>query len=120
MKIAVSSQGQELKSALDPRFGRAAGFIVFDLESGDFEFVSNEQNLYASQGAGIQTAQNVAKSGAQAVITGHVGPKAFAALKAGDIPVFFCQAKTVQEALQAYKDGQLEQAEGADKGGHWQ
>lgn len=120
MKVAISSQGQELSSALDPRFGRAAGFMIFDLETQESQFLSNEQNLYASQGAGIQTAQNVANSGVQAVITGHVGPKAFSALQAGGIPVYLCQAGTVQEALQAYQEGQLQQAEGADKKGHWQ
>ncbi|MFP4391734.1 MAG: NifB/NifX family molybdenum-iron cluster-binding protein [Desulfohalobiaceae bacterium] len=120
MKVAVSSQGNDLDSGLDPRFGRAVGFIIYDLDTQESQFISNEQNLYASQGAGIQTAQNVAKTGVQAVITGHVGPKAFSALQAGGIPVYLCQSGTVQEALQAYEQGRLQQAEGADKAGHWQ
>jgi predicted Fe-Mo cluster-binding NifX family protein len=119
MKIAISSQGTDLNASLDPRFGRAAGFIVFDDENGNFEYISNEQNLQAMQGAGIQTAQNVAQTGAKAVISGHVGPKAFSALRSGGIDIYLCQAGTVQEALDSLKVGTLEKAQDADKPGHW-
>ena len=119
MKIAISSQGKDLNASLDPRFGRAAGFIVFDDENGNFEYISNEQNLQAMQGAGIQTAQNVAQTGAKAIISGHVGPKAFSALRSGGIDIYLCQAGTVQEALDSLKAGTLEKAQDADKPGHW-
>lgn len=119
MKIAVSTQGQDLNSALDPRFGRASGFLIYDDQSGEAEYISNTQNLQAMQGAGIQTAQNVAQSGAKAVISGHVGPKAFSALKAGGIAIYLCAQGTVQEALDALKAGTLTQAQDADKPGHW-
>ncbi len=120
MKIAVSTQGQDLDAVLEPRFGRAAGFIIYDTEDEDFQYLSNAASVYASQGAGIQTAQKVARSGAEAVITGHVGPKAFAALQAGDISVYLCQARRVRDALQEFSQGRLEATAGADKGGHWQ
>ncbi|MFW6325304.1 MAG: NifB/NifX family molybdenum-iron cluster-binding protein [Desulfovermiculus sp.] len=119
MKIAISSQGKDLSSAVDPRFGRAAGFIVYDDQSGEHEYISNEQNLQAMQGAGIQTAQNVAQTGAKAVISGHVGPKAFSALQSGGIDIYLSQSGTVQEALDAFKAGKLEKAQDADKPGHW-
>jgi predicted Fe-Mo cluster-binding NifX family protein len=119
MKIAISSQGKDLNSALDPRFGRASGFIVYDDANGAYEYVSNQQNLEAMQGAGIQTAQNVARTGAQAVISGHVGPKAFSALQSGGIDIYLSRSGTVQEALDALQAGKLEKAEDADKPGHW-
>lgn len=119
MKIAISSQGQDLSAAVDPRFGRAAGFIIYDLETGESQYLNNEQNLNAAQGAGIQTAQNVAQSGARAVITGHVGPKAFSALKSGQIDIYLGANQSVQESVQAYKNGDLKPAEQADKPGHW-
>ena len=31
MKIAMSAQGPEMESLVDPRFGPAAGFVVVDL-----------------------------------------------------------------------------------------
>ena len=78
MKIAITSQGKELESPVDPRFGRAKFFIVADTEQEGFTVADNGQNLNAAQGAGIQAGRNVVDLGVQAVITGHVGPKAFA------------------------------------------
>ncbi|GAU09654.1 NifB/NifX family molybdenum-iron cluster-binding protein [Desulfoplanes formicivorans] len=119
MKIAISSQGKTLNSKVDPRFGRAKGFVVYDLETGSTAYASNDQNLNIAQGAGIQTAQNVAKTGAQAVITGNIGPKAFTALKQGDITMYLFTSGTVGEAIEAYKKGDLTPATDANKPGHW-
>jgi predicted Fe-Mo cluster-binding NifX family protein len=119
MKIAISSQGDTLESMVDPRFGRAKGFLVYDLETGTIEFASNDQNLNIPQGAGIQTAQNVAKTGAKAVISGNIGPKAFAALNQGNIAMYLFTNGTVGEAVEAYKKGELTPTADANKPGHW-
>ncbi len=119
MKIAISSQGQDMNSGLDPRFGRTSGFIIYDTDSQEWSYLANTQNMQAMQGAGIQTAQNVVQAGAEAVITGHVGPKAFSALQAGGIGIYLCQEPTVQEAVKAFMDNRLSPTDGADKPGHW-
>lgn len=120
MKIAISCKGNDLNAKLDPRFGRAAGFIIYDTVSGNYEYLSNEENLNAPQGAGVQTAQKIANSGVQAVISGHVGPKAFSALNAGKIEVYLSsQSRTVQEAASAFKNGELSSSSGADRPGRW-
>lgn len=119
MIIAISSQGPGLDSPVDLRFGRAAGFVVVDTDSGDHRYEDNEQNLQLAQGAGIQAAQNVARTGAGAVITGHVGPKAYLALDKGGIKIFLGAAGKVSEALDAFKAGTMEAAPGPDKQGHW-
>lgn len=120
MKIAISSTGKTLQDKLDPRFGRAAGFIILDLNSGEAEFVDNQGNQQASKGAGIHAAQNVARSGAEAVITGHVGPKAFSALESGKVDVYQSEAKSVQEVVEDFRQGRLARAQGADSAPHWQ
>jgi predicted Fe-Mo cluster-binding NifX family protein len=119
MKVALTSSGRDLSAPLDLRFGRAAGFLVVDTDTGETTYESNEQNLNAAQGAGIQTAQNVAATGAKAVISGHCGPKAFRILSASNIAVYPCSAATVGEALERYKAGKLTAADGADVEGHW-
>ena len=119
MKIAISSQGATLESTVDPRFGRAKGFLVYDLDTNNFEYADNDQNLNIPQGAGIQTAQNVAKTGAQAVITGNVGPKAFSALNQGNIAMYLYTNGTVAEAIAAFKNGDLTPTQDANKPGHW-
>lgn len=119
MKIAITSEGKTLESSIDPRFGRAAGFVIIDTETGALDYADNAQNLTLPQGAGIQAAQNVAATGVKAVITGHVGPKAYTALNKGGIEIFLGAKGTVGEALEAYKAGSLSAADSADKEGHW-
>jgi len=119
MKIAITSQGKELSSEIDPRFGRAKWFIVVDTETGEFQAHDNMVNLNALQGAGIQSAQNVANLGVEAVITGNVGPNAFRALSAAEIKVFLTDKQTVQQAIDAFKTGELKEAKDANVEGHW-
>lgn len=119
MIIAVTAAGDGLDAPLDPRFGRAAKFILYNTESGSFQTVGNAQNLNAAQGAGIQTAQNVAAAGAQAVISGHFGPKAFRVLSASGIAACTTTAATVREALELHAQGKLAAAREANAEGHW-
>ena len=65
MKIAVTSTGNTLDSQVDPRFGRAAYFLVVDTETMEFECISNDA-VSAAGGAGISAAKTVADSGAKA------------------------------------------------------
>ncbi len=119
MKIAITTSGDDLDARLDSRFGRAAGFIVFDLDQGSYEYIDNSQNLQAAQGAGIQSAQNVVNSGAQALITGHCGPKAFRVLASAGVKVYTTAAPTVAEALDQFRSGGLTECSSADVEGHW-
>lgn len=119
MKIAISTPGSKLDAPLDTRFGRAAKFIIYDLDSETFEVMDNRQNLNAAQGAGIQSAETVARSGAKALVSGHCGPKAFRVLQAAGIQIFYSEGPTVAAALEAYRQGSLTEAAGADVEGHW-
>lgn len=119
MKIVVTSQAGTLDSPVDPRFGRARFFVLVDTESGEHAAHDNAQNLNAPQGAGIQAAQAVARLGAEAVLTGHVGPKAFATLQAAGISVCTGAAGTVREAVEQFRAGRLKTAQKADVQGHW-
>lgn len=119
MKIAISSTGKTLDSAVDLRFGRAGGFIIYDLDNNSFEFIDNVQNLEAAQGAGIQAAQNVINQDVQALITGHCGPKAFKVLMAADVKIYTGAQGSIQEAIEKFKNNELQQAQEADVEGHW-
>jgi len=119
MKIAITAQGKELSSEVDLRFGRAKFLLVVDTETGDFVVHNNEVNLNAVQGAGIQTGQNIANFGVQAVITGNVGPNAFKTLNTAGIKIFLAQEQTVQEALDSFKAAELNEENQANVEGHW-
>ena len=64
MKVVVSSNGRDLDSRIDPRFGRCAYFIVVETDDMGFEAFENE-NMALGGGAGIQSAQFVASKGAK-------------------------------------------------------
>ena len=119
MKIAITTRGQDLSSQLDPRFGRAKWLILVDVETGQFEVHDNTVGLNASSGAGIQTAQNVANLGAEAVITGNLGPNACKTLVAAKVKAFLSKASTAQEALDLFKEGRLQEVTEPNVEGHW-
>lgn len=119
MKFAVSSQGPETSAAVDPRFGRARYFRVIDPATGQQTVVDNSAGREAAQGAGIRAIQTLADLGVAAVVTGHVGPKAWAACQAADIQVYGFKEGTVDQAMRAFMAGQLKPMNGADVAGHW-
>ena len=119
MKIAVACSGKTLESPVDNRFGRAAGFIVYDTDNDTFTVTDNSHNLNAAQGAGTQAAQNVANTGAGAVIAPNYGPKAFQVLKAVGIKAYISTGGTVKEAIENYKSGKLSESGSANVQGHW-
>jgi predicted Fe-Mo cluster-binding NifX family protein len=119
MKIIITSEGTSLDSQVDPRFGRTNQFVLVDTDTGEFSTHDNAQNLNAAQGAGIQAAQAVARLDAEAVLTGHVGPKAFTTLQAANIAIYTGVSGTVKEAIEQFNSGKLTPAEKADVEGHW-
>lgn len=119
MKIAITAQDRELSSEIDSRFGRAKWLIVVNTDTGEFEAHDNSVNLNAVQGAGIQTAQNIANLGVEAVITGNVGPNAFKTLNAACIKVFLTEKQTIQEAIDSFNADKLNEVKKANVEGHW-
>ncbi len=119
MKVALTTTGSDLSDPLEPRFGRAPKFLVYDLDSDTFMVVDNNKNLNAVQGAGIQSADTIARIGASALITGHCGPKAFRVLSAAGVKVYASSARTVEEAITLFRQGKLSESQSADVEGHW-
>ena len=119
MRIAISADGKELDSNLEPRFGRAAYFIILDAETMDFEAVENTQNFNLPQGAGIQAGKTIADQHVDALITGHCGPKAFRVLQSAGIKIVTGAGGKVGEAVDQFRKGALETASEADVEGHW-
>ncbi len=119
MKVAVTSQGKELSSEIDPRFGRARWLLLVDTETEVSGAYDNTVNLNIAQGAGIQTGQNVVSLGAEAVITGNIGPNAIKTLSAANVKVYLSEAKTIREAIGSFKAGELNEVKQANVEGHW-
>ena len=109
MKIVVSAKGETADSEMDPRFGRARFFLVFDTGGGSWQAVNNEQALSAVHGAGIQAAETVCRMGADSVISGHVGPKAFRVLAASGVKVYCSAPRSAREAVEAFGRDELQE-----------
>ncbi len=120
MKYVISVREQSLETTVDPRFGRAQMFALYDSSNGECTWHSNSQNLQAAQGAGIQSAQNVINLGAEAIITGHCGPKAYRVLNTADIKIYNISGKlSIKEAVRQIENGVIKASDGADVEGHW-
>ena len=119
MKVVVTSIGEGMDSQVDPRFGRASQFVLVDTETGETQSVDNSGGVSAAQGAGVQAAETISRLGAECLITGHCGPKAFRALQAAGIEVYTGASGTVTEAIEQLRSGDLQCSGGPDVGGHW-
>ena len=118
MKVVVTADRAAWDAPVDPRFGRARTFVLVDTDSRELQR-SPTPGRSAAQGAGVQAAALVCRAGAEAIVTGHCGPKAFAALMAGGVKVFTGAEGTVAEAVARLAAGHLQEADAADVAGHW-
>ena len=117
MKIAVSATDPELSSQVDPRFGRCAYFLFVDSETMQFEAAENP-NVISSSGAGIQSAQLVAKKGANVLLTGSCGPNAFQTLQSAGVKVIVGVTGTVKDAVQQFTSGKLQHTDQPNVSSH--
>lgn len=118
MKICVSASSNSLDTNVDSRFGRCPYFVIIDSETMEFDVVSND-STNAAHGAGIQAAQTVVNNGAKVVITGNVGPNAFQVLSTTGIKVLTGVSGTIKEAVEKYKNDQLQETANPTVGGHF-
>lgn len=101
MKIAVSSQGNSLQAEVDPRFGRAKYFVIFDTQTKQHQILKN-QAVDADSGAGVQSAQLIVDQNVEAVLTGRVGPKALRGLEAGQVKIYDGLSGEVEHVIEKF------------------
>jgi len=110
MKIAVSSmEDRGIDSQASPIFGRCPYFVIVEIEGKEIKNVKTIKNSAAMQmgGAGITAAQLVANEGAEVVITGAAGPRAFQVFQQVGVKVLQGIQGTVKQNIDAYLDGKL-------------
>ena len=117
MKICITSQSDSLSSDVDPRFGRSQYFIIADTETLEFEAVKNP-NVQGMGGVGIQSGQFMSEKGVKAILTGNVGPNAFATLKAAGIKIITGVQGSVKEAIEKFKKDEFKQTDGPSVDSH--
>lgn len=111
-KIAISSTGDNIDSEVDVRFGRCPYFIFVDLEDKEIKGHEVLENTSSKQagGAGITASEFVAKKGAQIVLTGNIGPRAFDVFSQFKIDVYSVTGK-ISDAIKAFANGELKKVD---------
>jgi predicted Fe-Mo cluster-binding NifX family protein len=115
VKVAVSSEGTDLDARVSTVFGRCPCFLYVDSQTMQAEAVPN-LGLSARGGAGVRASEAVVRAGAEAVVTGNVGPNAMQVLIRAGIPVYMATDCSVREAVAALNAGTLEAVSGATVG----
>ncbi|MGC9367438.1 MAG: NifB/NifX family molybdenum-iron cluster-binding protein [bacterium] len=116
-KIIVSSTGADLDSEMDPRFGRAPYFLIYDLETDQYESIENSSVQYA-QGAGSSASQLVANKGVKGVIAGNFGPNAANALNSFNIKMYVSPGGKISEIIKKFKSGEIKPIDNPTVAGH--
>ncbi len=106
MKIAISSNGKDMNSQIDPRFGRCAYFMIIQTDDDSFEIVENQYKSMGG-GAGIQAANFIHSKDVKAVLTGDCGPNAMNVFSECKIDVITGQAGLIQNVVGKFKNGEL-------------
>ncbi|MEW6183503.1 MAG: NifB/NifX family molybdenum-iron cluster-binding protein [Bacillota bacterium] len=105
MKIAVSTSGYTLETAMVSCFGRCNYFTVYDMDNGVYSNVLIAKKRRV--GAGIRAAQTILENDIGVVIAENIGPNAHEALKTAGIPCYTAVSGTVKDCIAAYVKGYL-------------
>jgi predicted Fe-Mo cluster-binding NifX family protein len=110
MNILITVQNPEIKSNVDPKFGRTPWFLKVNTDTKEWEAVANSA-VHHSGGAGVAAAQFAIDQKVQAVISGDFGPNASSALRNASIKMirFSPDVLTGEDALNKFLEGALEE-----------
>jgi len=107
MKVAIPAKGKTLHSHVADRFGRCSFFVVVNPESMEFDAIENpglkERDAEASR--------ILMGKGVDAVVAKNIGHNALVTLDGAGIKVYIGAARTVLNAIEKLKKGELTVAE---------
>lgn len=107
MIIGVCAKEEKLDSKLADRFGRAECYVIFNTETEEILTTENSAKNEAS-GAGGSAVKILDQYNVKVILAPELGPKAMDAIKAFEMEAYnFNGSKTVKEAIENYKSGNL-------------
>lgn len=106
MIIGIPVDEKSSNGHVSEHFGRAKYFLVLSTEKNESTFIDNDA-MDAPGGAGIKAAQVIVDAKLDALISPRLGKNAFEVIDAANITIYESKGKTVEENLQALKEGKL-------------
>ncbi len=106
VKLCVTSHDKDMDSQVDEVFGRAAYFIIVDIETMEAEIIKNTA-AKEKRRASIVAAKVISDKGADALLTGKVGAKGLTALSEAGIKVYqgASELDSVKDAIEKFIKG---------------
>ena len=110
MKIAISSDSENINGNVSDVFGRCAYFVIAEIEGSEIKKTEVIKNKSVDQksGAGISTGQLIAEQNVEAVITGNVGPRALNVLGQFNIKIYSGKGR-IKDTLEDFIKGELKE-----------
>jgi predicted Fe-Mo cluster-binding NifX family protein len=115
MKIAVSSNGQNLDSTLNPNFGKCSYYLIVDPGDMTFEMYTHDAAALDID-PGIQTAKNLVAKGVNAVITGHCGTYTMTTLLDAGIELYIGQSGAIKGVIKRFNQKKLVPVQNSELG----
>lgn len=117
MKIAIPVDDKSMETTVCQSFGRTPYYLIYDTESKEPVFLDN--SAIASQGgAGIKAAQTIVDNKVSALLTPRCGENAAEVLKAANIKLYKTLNSSIQDNIDALKEGKLSPLQDIHPGFH--
>lgn len=108
MKLCIPTETNDgLKSQVCAHFGSAPFFMIYDVETDNFEFLANT-NMHHSHGM-CHPLSILGDKQIDAVVCGGMGAGAFQKLKNSGIKAYRTDAKFVEQLIKDYKGNLLQE-----------
>jgi len=103
MKIFIATDTAELNGMVSKRFGHANFYIIYDIESNNYDIITNAD--HDEKNTVLSSATN---NGINTFIVGNVGPHAFGIINTPNSKVYLARKMTAEEAINKLVNNELE------------
>ena len=109
MRIVIPTNTPDgLMAKRGAHFGKAAFYVIVDIENGEIKDVDFKENPGHSGGACGNAVTNIKNLGADALIVSGIGPNPLMGFNQIGIKVYYDEeSKTVEEAINKFLNGEL-------------
>ncbi|NLM16099.1 MAG: dinitrogenase iron-molybdenum cofactor biosynthesis protein [Candidatus Riflebacteria bacterium] len=117
MRIAMPVNEKKAEGTINPSFGRAPYFLIYNTETKETVFVDNKA-MESRGGAGIKAAQTLADNNVEALLVPRLGENAADALNAAEIKIYKTINDSIKDNIEAFAAGKLSLLEEIHEGFH--